>query len=65
MHLSTWGACGKVGGLVIASKHGRFSNYHQGDERGADLLILAESLLTDVALGIYECTRYNLVREDL
>jgi DNA-binding transcriptional ArsR family regulator len=51
-------------GLVIAEKQGRFVTYQLSDDRVGDLLSLAESLLADVARGVYECTRYNLPRED-
>ena len=51
-------------GLVTAEKQGRYVIYHLSDDRVGDLLALAESLLADVASGVYECTRYNLPRED-
>lgn len=47
-------------GLVIAEQEGRYVTYHLSDDRVGDLLILAESLLADVAKGVYECTRYNI-----
>ena len=31
---------------------------------GRELLALAESLLADVARGVYECTRYNIPRTE-
>jgi hypothetical protein len=34
------------------------------DDRVGGLLELAESLLADVARGVYECTRYNLLRSE-
>lgn len=51
-------------GLVTAEKQGRYVIYHLSDDRVGDLLALAESLLADVARGVYECTRYNLPREN-
>jgi DNA-binding transcriptional ArsR family regulator len=45
-------------GLVLAEQNGRYVTYSFSDDRVADLLVLAESLLADVALGVYECTRY-------
>lgn len=49
-------------GLVIAEQEGRYVTYHLSDDRVGELLVLAESLLADVARGVYECTRYNLPR---
>src|SRR3990172_4158595 len=46
-------------GLVIAEQNWRYVTYHMSDDRVGDLLKLAESLLSDVARGVYECTRYN------
>jgi hypothetical protein len=34
------------------------------DDRVGELLALTESLLADVALGVYECTRYNIPRTE-
>lgn len=47
-------------GLVIAERDGRYVTYHLSDDRVGDILALAESLLADVARGVYECTRYNV-----
>ena len=47
-------------GLVLAEQEGRYVTYHLSDDRVGDLLALAETLLADVARGVYECTRYNL-----
>ncbi len=49
-------------GLVVAERHGRYITYHLSDDRVGDLLALAESMLADVARGVYECTRYNTPR---
>lgn len=46
-------------GLVVAEQNGRYVTYHLSDDRVGDMLALAESLLADVARGVYECTRYN------
>lgn len=53
-------ACLRDCGLVIAEQAGRYVTYHLSDDRVGDLLIVAESLLADVAKGVYECTRYNI-----
>lgn len=47
-------------GLVIAEQEGRYVTYHLSDDRVGELLDLAETLLADVARGVYECTRYNV-----
>jgi DNA-binding transcriptional ArsR family regulator len=47
-------------GLVTAEQEGRYVTYHLSDDRVGDLISLAESLLADVARGVYECTRYNI-----
>ena len=44
-------------GLVVAEQH-------LSDDRVGELLALTESLLADVALGVYECTRYNIPRTE-
>ena len=46
-------------GLVVAERNGRYITYHLSDDRVGDILTLTESLLADVARGVYECTRYN------
>jgi len=53
-------------GLVVTEKQGRFVTCWLSDDRVGDLLAMAESLLADVARGVYECTRYNTrVEHDL
>ncbi|MCL5951741.1 MAG: metalloregulator ArsR/SmtB family transcription factor [Chloroflexi bacterium] len=52
-------ACLRDCGLVAAEHEGRYVNYHLSDDRVGELLELGESLLSDVARGVYECTRYN------
>lgn len=54
-HLGCLRGCG----LVTAERNGRFIIYRLSDERVGGILALAESLLADVARGVYECTRYN------
>lgn len=46
-------------GLVMAEQSWRHVTYHLSDARVGDLLATAESLLSDIAQGVYECTRYN------
>ena len=47
-------------GLVAAEQQGRYVTYHLSDDRVGELIALADSLLADVARGVYECTRYNI-----
>ena len=46
-------------GLVSAESEGRQVTYRLSDDRVHDLLGLAETILSDVARGVYECTRYE------
>ncbi|RIK38977.1 MAG: transcriptional regulator [Chloroflexi bacterium] len=46
-------------GLVSATSEGRQVTYRLSDDRVYELLGLAEALLSDVARGVYECTRYE------
>lgn len=50
-------------GLVTSEQNWRYVTYHLSDDRVGDLLALAESLLADVAKGVYICTRYNKIKE--
>lgn len=52
-------ACLKDCGLVASERQGRFVHYRLSDPRVASLLSLAETLLTEVAQGVYTCTRYG------
>jgi DNA-binding transcriptional ArsR family regulator len=52
-------ACLRDCGLVLAEQNWRFVTYRLSDDRVGDLLALSESLLSAIALGVYECTRYN------
>jgi DNA-binding transcriptional ArsR family regulator len=53
-------ACLRDCGLVMAEPEGRYVTYHLSDDRVGELLELAETLLADVARGVYACTRYNV-----
>ncbi len=53
-------ACLRDCGLVTARQEGRYVTYRLSDDRVGELLELAESLLLDVARGVYECARYNI-----
>ena len=53
-HLSCLWDCG----LVAREQQGRFVRYRLSDEHVDALLRLADELLSDVAKGVYECTRY-------
>lgn len=59
-HLSCLRDCG----LVTVQPQGRYAFYSLSDRRVEELLRLADELLADVAKGVYECTRYNVVREE-
>ena len=56
-------ACLRDCGLVAAEQNWRHVTYHLSDDRVGELLGLAESLLSDVARGVYECTRYDTKKE--
>jgi DNA-binding transcriptional ArsR family regulator len=47
-------------GLVEREPRGRFVFYRLADPRVAELLALADGLLTDVAHGVQACRRYEL-----
>lgn len=55
--------CLRECGLVAVEQQGKYALYRLSDDRVGDLLAMAESLLSDVARGVYECTRYNLPRD--
>jgi DNA-binding transcriptional ArsR family regulator len=52
-------ACLRDCGLVVGVQEGRFTRYQLSDPRVAELLAVADSLLADVAAGVYACTRYG------
>lgn len=54
-HLSCLHGCG----LVTRDQRGRNVIYALSDPRVAELLGLGEALLSDVARGVYDCTRYG------
>lgn len=60
-HLSCLRDCG----LVVAEQSGRYVSYRLSDDRVEALIQLSESLLSDIARGVYECTRYNLPADDV
>ena len=45
--------------LVVSTPQGRYTLYQLSDTRVGSLLALADELLSDVARGVYECTRYE------
>lgn len=51
--------CLRECGLVQAEQDGRHVIYRLSDDRVGEMITLAESLLADVARGVYQCTRYN------
>lgn len=51
-------------GLVIAEQKGRYVTYRLSDDRVAEMLALVETLLSDVARGVYQCTRYTLPTQE-
>jgi len=46
-------------GLVTSEQRSRYTYYRLTDERIDRLLRLAEEILSDVAHGLYQCTRYT------
>jgi DNA-binding transcriptional ArsR family regulator len=50
-------------GLVSREQHDRYVSYQISDARVSTLLQLADDVLADVAKGVYECTRYNVIEE--
>lgn len=56
-HLSCLRDCG----LVTAEQKGRYMICRVSDERVAAFLTLADTLMADVARGIYECVRYEIL----
>ncbi len=53
-HLSCLRDCG----LVSAEQQGKYVIYRLSDARVNEIIRLASSLISDVAKGVYECTRY-------
>jgi len=46
-------------GLVTSEQRGRHIYYRLTDDRIDDLLHMTEEILSDVANGVYQCTRYE------
>lgn len=46
-------------GLVTRAQDGRHVRYRLSDTRVSKLLRIADEVLSDVARGVYECTRYG------
>jgi ArsR family transcriptional regulator, cadmium/lead-responsive transcriptional repressor len=57
-------ACLRDCDLVSSSQQGRYVSYRLSDERVGLLLGMADELLADIALGVYECTRYEKKEEE-
>lgn len=51
--------CLRECGLVVSEQLGRNVIYSLSDDRVGDLLGLADTLLADVARGVFLCTHYN------
>lgn len=47
-------------GLVMSVQQGRYTYYRLADDRIDSLLRLVEEVLSDVAKGVYQCTRYEV-----
>ncbi len=47
-------------GLVEMEQQGRYVYYRLNGEQVGELLHLADQLLTDIAQGVYACTRYTV-----
>jgi DNA-binding transcriptional ArsR family regulator len=50
--------------LVVSTPQGRYTLYQLSDPRVGALLRLSDELLSDVARGVYECTRYEPILTD-
>ena len=59
-HLSCLHDCG----LVAREQQGRSVSYQLSDPRVAELMTLVDTLLADVAHGVYACTRYSRATEE-
>lgn len=56
-------ACLRDCGLVASEQEGRYVYSRLSDPRVAELLILGEELLTEVARGVHTCVNYNTAGE--
>jgi DNA-binding transcriptional ArsR family regulator len=52
-------------GLVKFEQEGRYARYSLSNGRVEQLLHLADELLSDVAKGVYDCTRYAGLEEKM
>lgn len=52
-------ACLRDCGLVANEQAGRYVHYRVSDPRVAQLLVLADELLADVARGVQACSHYQ------
>lgn len=59
-HLS----CLKDCGLVKGEQKGRFIFYSYSDDRIGSFLQLADGLISDLAKGFYDCTRYEEAKDE-
>ena len=59
-HLSCLRDCG----LVMSEQDGRYVRYRLSDERVDQLLALTETLLVEVARGVYECVHYEESKDE-
>ena len=57
-------ACLRDCGLVISEQSGRHVKYRLSDDRVEQLLALTETLLSEVARGVYECVHYDEPKVD-
>ncbi len=55
-------ACLHDCGIVLREQRGRFAHYRLADRRIEQLLELADTLLRDVARGVYECVDFAPAR---
>ena len=58
-------ACLRDCGLVTSEQRSRYTYYRLADERIDRLLRQAEEVLSDVAQGVYQCTRYTTPTEPI
>lgn len=59
------GCCLRDCGLVVSTQQGRYVSYQLSTGRVDDLLQLANGLLSEVARGLYACTRYEIKIDEI